>query len=101
MNIYYEAAIDAEEEEALGAEDVSVIHHSRPQQRATPLESAKAAGRPTRSPGTTAIRTTRPCPRCSPPRRGPDSEECLAIKVASDASSSCSRSQLALRQLRS
>jgi Kef-type K+ transport system membrane component KefB len=38
QQLFQPRLVDVEEEEALGAEDVSVIHHSRPQQHPTPLQ---------------------------------------------------------------
>ena len=47
QQLFQPKMVDPDEEAALGAEDVSIIHHSRPQQSATPLEPANEAGGPT------------------------------------------------------
>jgi Kef-type K+ transport system membrane component KefB len=47
QQLFQPRVLDAEEEEALGAEDVSVIHDARLQQSSTSLERAQDAGGPT------------------------------------------------------
>jgi Kef-type K+ transport system membrane component KefB len=49
QQLFQPRVVDAEEEEALGAEDASTIHPSRPKQNPTPLEPV------TESPGSTGV----------------------------------------------